>query len=286
MYKFVVYANWIKEYITLEAYTLCTELEALGWTLIEMSDKKLDQIMLTECIVIFVTYDSLDISKYKAHPKCKIIYKLDDQHGHKEIRSKCIKHAWKIISPYAYLLNHQNKVWIPYSCVDTASSIQFNNTPIDKIFVSGAVSHHYPFRSYVVSLNDARIARLEHPGYSSKAGIRDIDYFRMMNRYICCFTDASMYRYILLKNFEICGVGSLLLTDLSIQSEMEQLGFKDNINCIFCTKENFLEKVEYILDPANRSEVDRIRSSGMALVRSSHLTSMRAKAIDTIISPV
>jgi hypothetical protein len=284
MDKYVIYAGWIKDYITLEHYTLCTELEALGWTLMEMNDKRLTQIMLKACTILFVTYDSLDITKYKSHPECKIIYKIDDQHGGNQIRSKFLSRAWKVISPYAYLLNKPNKIWIPYSCVDSIlDKIQFNNSPINKIFISGAVGGVYPFRSYVANLKDERTVRLDHPGYHNKAGIQGIDYFNMLNRYICCFTDASIYRYILLKNFEVCGVGSLLLTDSLIQPEMEQLGFKDNINCMFCNKETFLTKVEYILDPVNRPEVDRIRSSGMTLVRGSHMTTMRAKSIDTII---
>jgi hypothetical protein len=285
MEKYIVYADWIKDYITLEPYTLCKELEALGWTLMEMNDKRLTQIMLKACTILFVTYDSLDITKYKSHPECKIIYKIDDQHGHNEIRSKFLSRAWRVISPYAYLLNRPNKIWIPYSCVDSIlDKIQNNPSPINKIFISGAVRSEYPFRSHVVNLKDERIVRLDHPGYHNKTGTQGIDYFNLLNKCICCFTDASMYRYILLKNFEICGVGSLLLTDLAIQPEMEQLGFKDNVNCIFCNKETFLTKIEYILDPVNRAEVDRIRSAGMVLVRSSHMTSMRAKSIDTIIS--
>lgn len=80
-----------------------------------------------------------------------------------------------------------------------------------------------------------------------------------------------------LKNFEIAGSGSLLLTDSLIEKPMNELGFFDGVNCVFCTKENFLEKIDFILAPRNRAKVDEMRRAGMALVHTRHLTSHRAR---------
>ena len=54
---------------------------------------------------------------------------------------------------------------VPYSAVDSFyKNIEFNNTPTEKIFVSGAVSDVYPLRQYVLRYKEY-IETLEHPTY-------------------------------------------------------------------------------------------------------------------------
>ena len=102
-------------------------------------------------------------------------------------------------------------------------------------------------------------------------------YQKTLNAFLCCFTDSSIHGYVFLKNFEIAGSGSLLLTDSLIEKPMNELGFFDGVNCVFCIKENFLEKIDFILAPRNRAKVDEMRRAGMALVHTRHLTSHRAR---------
>ncbi len=91
-----------------------------------------------------------------------------------------------------------------------------------------------------------------------------------MNEYICCFTDASKFSYVLLKVYEICSVGSLLLIDDTVKLQLNEIGFEDNINCIMCNKENIQEKIIWIVN--NKVAVDTIRKNGMILVRENHNT--------------
>ena len=63
---------------------------------------------------------------------------------------------------------------------------------------------------------------------------------------------------------------------------MNELGFIDRKTCIFSDMETFLEKVNWILDPGNREEVDAIRRAGMKLVRERHMTRHRAAQIDAL----
>ena len=67
-------------------------------------------------------------------------------------------------------------------------------------------------------------------------------------------------------------VGSLLLTDRLIEKEMNELCFVGRETCIFADKEDFLQKVAWIISEENRPEVDRIRHAGMELVRERHRT--------------
>ena len=107
-----------------------------------------------------------------------------------------------------------------------------------------------------------------------------------LSEYLCCFTDASAYNYILLKTFEICSVGSLLLCEDSISNELSSLGFNDNINYISCNKQNLESKINWILDKKNRNQVDEIRINGMKLIREFHNTNNRAKYLNNIINNI
>jgi hypothetical protein len=76
----------------------------------------------------------------------------------------------------------------------------------------------------------------------------------------------------------------LLLTDRIIEKEMNELGFLDGQTCIFCDKSDFLEKVAWIVDDANRSAIDGIRMAGMKLTRERHMTKHRAAQIGQLVN--
>jgi len=129
------------------------------------------------------------------------------------------------------------------------------------------------------------VVRLDHPGYGKKYGSEDIvgaRYYEELRKWLCGFCDGHTFRYLHPKNFEIASVGSLLLADRIIEGPMNELGFVDQETCIFCDREDAKEKVEWIVDDRNRSEVDRIRAAGMGLVWGKHLTRHRAGDIDKI----
>lgn len=152
-----------------------------------------------------------------------------------------------------------------------------------KIFVSGAVRDVYPLRQFILNYQEY-IDVLNHPGYQNNENkLIDEKYYRKLSEYLCCFTDASKYKYVLLKVFEICSVGSLLLCDDLIEIELYKMGFKSNINYISCNKDNLQSKIEWILDKENRPEVNKIRLNGMKLVRKYHNTLERAKSFNNII---
>ena len=84
------------------------------------------------------------------------------------------------------------------------------------------------------------------------------------------------WNYVNIKVFEIASVGSLLLIQDSIQEQLNELGYFDNVNCIMCNKNNLIEKIEWILDDNNLEEINIIRKKGMELTRSAHNTEQRA----------
>lgn len=292
MKKVAIYAPFLSNYITLEPYTFIKNLEKYGWEVFESTNtEKVYNIFQGKCIVLLLTYDGFDISNIPRSKDCILIYKYDDQHFISPVRQYLISNANYLISPYAYLNLQQNVKWIPYSCVDEyIETLDFNNNPIQKILLSGAVSEHYPFRQYVSSLNDSRIIRHLHPGYNNRyskdtKGVGS-DYLKILNMYLCCFVDSLKYKYLLIKNFEIAASGSLLLTDKAIESELNKLGFIDNETCIMCDTRSFLDKITYILNPINREEIDKIRLAGMKLARDKHLTSHRSLEFNNFVNDI
>jgi len=287
MNKYIIYTQFSEKYL-LFFINYLKQLEKLGWKLIKFNTKEVQEILLNENIVLIHTFYEINYSEFIINKNCKIIYKIEDYYEHNKVGSKNIINFFKekssiIISPYAYNLDVKTKLWVPHSVNDeNIKNINFNNNPINKILLSGYLwKEIYPFRNFVFEMNDSRIDMLNHPGYKENTSGHDNDivgvkYINFLNKYICCFVDASIEKYIFLKNYEITASGSLLLGDDSIEEYLKKLGFIDNISCILCNKENIKEKIDYILDPNNRNSIDVIRKKGMLISRKHHLSSIRA----------
>lgn len=300
MKKIIILANWLINYIAYEHYYFAKCLEDLNWQIIKLSQFNQKNFIDTQnkIIILFFTYDGYDFSNLKNNENIKIIYKLDDLYPKKNVRINCINNSDLVFGPYQYLynkvypiLNNKKTLKIPYSAVNLFfENIKFNENPLRKVFTSGAMNKNiYPFRYYIQNNINLRknIDILKHPGYKKKShNCIHKNYYKKLNDYICCFVDASAYKYVLLKVYEICSVGSLLLVCDSIKDELNELGFINNINCILCNKNNIQEKIEYILDINNNDEIINIRKMGMKLVRNNHTTKNRAFLFDEYIKKI
>ena len=295
--RYVILSDWLVDYITKEPYMFAKCLETLGWTLILLSQLDIENIKSKPCVVLCITYDNFDITQLKCD-NVFIVYKIDDLYPSTNIRQMNVKSSSMIISPYQYLfhgdaaiaayplINVIPSVHVTYSAINSFyDTINLNTEPILKILVSGSDSDVYPLREFFRNgpVFKNYIDVLKHPSYDSRThDIIDMKYYAKLNEYICCFTDASSYKYILLKVFEICSVGSLLLVDESITSELNKIGFYEDIHCITCNRSNVEQQMKWILDPSNRSIVDSIRLNGMNLVRRDHNTNKKATQVDML----
>ena len=295
--KYIIIADWIETYLTQEPFLFAKELEYFGWNIIKLS--KLNIETIKKSIILCITYDDFDISILKSNNY--LIYKIDDLYPFKEIRNKNINNADMLIGPYQYLfntepiinmysnINNTKNYNIGYSAVnDFYSDIEFNNNPIFKIFISGSVSEDiYPLRKYIKTFDKFKnnIEILEHPSYNKYThNIINKEYYKTLNKYLCCFTDASIYKYVLLKVYEICSVGSLLLIDDSILYELNKLGFYDNINCIMYNKFNLEDKIKFIFNTDNIENINIMRKKGFELVREKHNTKQRAIQFNELVN--
>jgi FkbM family methyltransferase len=294
-------AGWLAGYIAHEHYYLIHLLQSdYGFDVIDsettdFSDPAIVQ-KLNSYDAVLIAYQrvrDIPLDKVSAYK----IFRVDDLEHYSDYNqciARFIQRSDMVISPYAYAFRdfyqHDNVVWVPYSAgIEAFAEVGFNDRPLPKVLVSGSIAWDRPFRQYAANLTNEQIEILPHPGYGGRyyennasIAVR-AQYYREMNRYLCGFADAHKYRYLHLKVFEIASVGSLLLADRLIEKEMNELGFIDYHTCIFSDQNDFVEKVTWICDEANRAEVDRIRRAGMELVRERHLTRHRARQLNEVI---
>lgn len=206
-----------------------------------------------------------------------------------------------LLLPYSYCYNiynytkNANIYFFPHC---TKFSVGFNNNPINKILVSGRGRknpNRYPMRvfMYQLSLKNEHIDYLK-PDHGYR--IYDKNYFikstcgenfvKKLNEYLVCFVDDMIHYspYLVCKFFEVLSSGSLLLACLNYTKKyFNHLGFIENKHYILITKENYKEKIDFILDPQNRELIDIIRYDGYNLCNKYHTSKHRAMQLKEII---
>lgn len=212
--------------------------------------------------------------------KIKIVIIIDDIHQSSRIakpRNTILRKTDYVLNTYGYqfsrfnLMNHWNTYYFPHSALDI---LPINNKPINKILISGALNKNaYPDRDFITQFKNDIVILQKKCGYrNNKKGVFGLNYYKVLNEYLCCFTDLCIRDYTLAKIFEICASGSLLLcTSDNIREIFEEdLGFYDGVNYISCNQQNMKEKIDYILNPKNRTEIDNIRKNGQKLIQEKH----------------
>ena len=241
-------------------------------------------------VIFFETYYNfvaIECNKYNF----KKIYIIGDLHNPRRISAGSYN-CDILFANYYYLIGNylekekiKQSYFMPHSAIDDFN-LELNDKVINKILVSGALNKDiYPLRDYLIKDKQFRgmTEYFKHPGYRSKT--IDCKYYaEEMNKYVCCFTDCAK-DYLLLKFFEIPATGSLLLCEVNENTApvMSELGFIDSVNCVFCNKDNILDKIRYILDETNRREINLIRKKGKELILERHSVEQRAKYINDII---
>jgi len=224
----------------------------------------------------------------KLCPSISVVLFIDDIHhgpDHMGTRTQVIQSSKINFFTYGYVLDKSlypkipNNYFLPHSA---QWIIGFNPNPINKILISGRVSDIYPDRKYLINLAkktkskfDVLKCNVPYRGVISESDIFGKNYYEYLNKYICCFVDTPR-DYIVAKNFEICAGGSLLLcANSQLIDVYDKLGFVDGFNYISCSMSNICEKIDWILNPANLNQVNKIRLSGQELIKKLHTSSKR-----------
>lgn len=144
----------------------------------------------------------------------------------------------------------------------------FNYNVFLKVLLYGPISKYYPMRKYIKKLNNKNVNFL-----STDEEYNRTEILQTINKYVCAFTCCMNINmpYIGKEFFEICGSGALLLAyDEFVKKPLQEIGFIDGENYISCTKDNLIEKINYITNQKNLREINRIRKNGHELVKKKH----------------
>lgn len=235
---------------------------------------------------------------------CKISYIIDDLHTTGSIRQARIDNhhkVFKIFATYAYcfhkffpMISNKMVEWLPHSA---RYIIPFNDNPINKILLCGRVNYEqYPNRCKMLIYSDKN--KFIHYEESKLNGYRaqnkdDIDnqiygekFYKLLNKYLICFTcDANFSRpYIVAKHFEILASGSLLFScNPFTKIYFERLGFIENQHYISCNNRNMQNKIQWLQDPVNLPEINKIRKNGYNKVKE-HTWIQRTEFINNILN--
>jgi hypothetical protein len=227
----------------------------------------------------------------------RIYVMTDDLHKRFTGMTEALRLATGVLSTYAprfrAFLPHvddHHVTWVPHAA-GPDFLMPAAEEPERVIFVSGMMNgYFYPLRVMMLDLASQRpeIARIHrHPGYQSTfdyTGDKRVGrgYAEAMRGCLAAFTDASRFRYIVAKHFEIPATGALLVAERAAAPQLAALGFIDGEHYVSAGPHDLRDVVEYVLDDRNRPEIDAIRRAGHALVHERHTTRVRARQIDSV----
>jgi len=205
--------------------------------------------------------------------------------------------ADKVLAPYANRFEEfypcikkgADLIWVPHSA-SADFVVPLNENPERAVFLSGAMTIHYPLRRQMKALyeeNSLPIVFFDHPGYHCGFDHESDErvgkgYAKKIARYLAAIADGAIYGYLVAKFFEIPATGALLLGEEKMKGALQVLGFRDGVHYLSVGPENLKPRIEEALDPRNRKEIDEIRRQGQKLVLDRHLAGHRAKQIDDV----
>lgn len=172
-------------------------------------------------------------------------------------------------------------VWLPWS-INTRVFRDWSQNKEYDFLLMGLINPpqegKYPFREKVLEVMSKykNFKHHKHPGHlvSWKGNpMVDINYAKEINKAKIFFTCGSTLKYPVLKFIEVPACNTLLLAEPN--SDIIDMGFRDGVNFVACSKENFEEKAEYYLK--NSHIRNRISQNGMDFVHKSHSNEVRAQ---------
>ena len=241
-----------------------------------------------------------EIHSFHIPPSIKINVIIDDLHHQgqiKYLKQLGLERVDRIFSTYGYAFGKFYSMTKPVYFLPHAATfpINFNPCPTNRILLSGRIIKDiYPFRNLIHKLSKKLKNSIDYLNvnfnyrlkYDNPTFIYGERYIQRLNSYLACFTcDASEHRpYIVAKHFEILASGSLLLAaNIHTKIYLEHLGLIDGIHYISVNMTNIEEKIQYVLDPANRSTIDSIRFAGYEMANKFHFFPNRAEFLAKIL---
>lgn len=117
----------------------------------------------------------------------------------------------------------------------------------------------------------------QHPGvhHIAKKDFLGVDYWKLLTQYraaIACMTLTSVLKY-----FEIPMCGCLMFAESTRSNQIEDLGFKDGVNCVFIDRKNHKKRFEQYLATPDASVWREIAEEGRQLVLDNYTNERQVK---------
>ncbi len=220
---------------------------------------------------------------YNVETRSNLIQELDTKHIFSLYRDKF--YDW-------YPKFRDRLIWFPHH-INTAIFKDYGMPKdIDYLLMGDIYAKLYPLRAKFlqIMIDKPGFIYHEHPGWRNFSACEQETafvgekYAREINRAKIFLTCDSIYKYPLLKYYEVMACNTLLLAPVS--DELIDLGFIPGTNFIAIDETDFEDKAEYYLN--HEQERLEIAQRGCDMVRTRHSTSIRArefvKTIEQIIS--
>lgn len=177
--------------------------------------------------------------------------------------------------------------WLPHS-VDTDFFKDYKEKKTIHLLTTGSIGKSvYPLREKVY--NEMRVSRyyrrVERPKESDDTNKWPIghDYAKLLNSSLISFACNSVYRYPIMKIFEIPACKSVLCCDYT--KEMADLGFIPNINMLEIDMDMDIKKF-VIKQLENKQQLEDIATRGLELIQDRHTIQIRAKQLYNLIRKI
>lgn len=171
-----------------------------------------------------------------------------------------------------------------FSTYDRYAQLPFNNTPMQKCLISGAINpKYYPIRHSIARSCDP--IRVHHilPPYWGQHNYKGDKYAELLSSYLCGVgtsgIEGSDDRSLVKKHLEIPAAGSLLLSD--VLEEHEMIGLKPGEHFIPITKDNALEQIYEVLGCPER--YIKMRQKARQFVLENHSEKNRFEQLQKIL---
>lgn len=223
-----------------------------------------------------------------------------DQFNPIEIRENILKRADVLVGTYTYQMDEYfasitgdmdsrdmpMTMWLPHSSGPDFTKGSFNEYPINKIVLSGARgSNWYPLRHWLGIFQETHRAIMDiyqHVGYYVSDNQSEI-FASYLRAYRAGITTTLLFQYVIAKIFEIPSTGSLLIVNRDVVPLLKALNLNEMEHFVGFDRMDPVTTVNWVMDPANQAEVDRIRRAGMQVVREQHMVTNRVKALDRFV---
>ncbi|TYZ68382.1 hypothetical protein PybrP1_005642 [[Pythium] brassicae (nom. inval.)] len=180
-------------------------------------------------------------------------------------------------------------LWLPHAAGPdfTRAAASFNDHPINKLLLAGAHgANWYPLRHWLGQYQEHHREQMDvyhHAGYYPPDNQTEV-FATYLRAYRAGITTTLLFQYVIAKLFEIPATGALLVVNRDVAPLLAALGLVDGTHYVGFDRADPAPAITWVLDPANRALVDRIRRAGWQLVRAQHMVAHRVHALDLFVT--